>query len=273
MRRLAVLVATGAASADVFAAIAREVAHVLRPRLVQIFRWERDGTVTVVGTWGDGPNPFPAGSNWPWDDPSLVAMLEHLRTGQPIRIEDVAESLAGAPVDAGVSAGVGSAAGAPIVVDGEPWGHIGVAMAKGVPLPDGVEERLAEITELVATAIASSATREQLARLADEQAALRRVATLVARGAPPADVFDAVAEELGRLLEVGASGLVRFEDEHTARVVAGWGRLGEIMPVGARLPIGGTNVVSEIARTGKPARIDDFERSRVRPDRGPGAPR
>ena len=136
-------------------------------------------------------------------------------------------------------------------------------MAKGVPLPDRVEERLAEITELVATAIASSATREQLTRLADEQAALRRVATLVARGAPPADVFDAVAEELGRLLDVGSSGLVRFEDEHTATVVAGWGRLGEVVPVGARLPIGGKNVISEIARTGRPARMDDFERSGV----------
>ena len=157
-------------------------------------------------------------------------MIERMRAGRPVRIEDVEESLAGAPVDAGLSVGVGSAAGAPIVVDGEAWGHIGVAMAKGMPLPDGVEERLAEITELVATAIASSATREQLARLADEQAALRRVATLVARGAPPADVFDAVAEELGRLLDAGSSGLVRFEDEQTATVVAGWGRLGEMRP-------------------------------------------
>jgi signal transduction histidine kinase len=101
----------------------------------------------------------------------------------------------------------------------------------------------------------------QLARLADEQAALRRVATLVARGAPPADVFDAVAEELGRLLEVGATGLIRFEDEHTARLIAAWGRLGEIMPVGARLPIGGSNAISEIARTGRPVRMDDFERT------------
>ena len=136
-----------------------------------------------------------------------------------------------------------------------------IEMAKGAPLPDGVERRLAELTEMVAAAISSSATREQFASLADEQAALRRVATLVARGAPPADVFDAVAEELGRLLEVGSSGLVRFEDENTARVVAGWGRLDEVAPVGARLPIGGTNVITEIARSGKTARVDDFERS------------
>jgi signal transduction histidine kinase len=261
LRRIAVLVAAGAASADVFAAIAREVAHVLRPRLVQIFRWERDGSVTVVGTWGDGPNPFPAGSNWPWEDPSLFALMERMRAGELIRIEDVAGSLAGELADAGLSVNVGSAAGAPIVVDGETWGHMSVEMTKGAALPDGVEERLAELTEVVATAISSIATREQLARLADEQAALRRVATLVARGAPPADVFDAVAGELGRLLEVGSSGLLRFEDEHRARVVAGWGRLDEVAPVGARLPIGGKNVITEIARTGKTARIDDFERT------------
>ena len=73
-----------------FAAIAREVAYVLRPRLVQIFRWERDGSVTVVGTWSDGPNPFPAGSNWPWEDPSLHALMDRMRAGELIRIEDVA---------------------------------------------------------------------------------------------------------------------------------------------------------------------------------------
>jgi signal transduction histidine kinase len=257
LRRVAMLVAAGAASEDVFAAIAREVAQMLRPRLVQIYRWEKDGSVTVAGTWGDGPNPFPAGSNWPWDDPSLVEMTERLRTGHPIRVEDVAEDIAGAPVDAGLGVGIGSAAGAAIVVDGEAWGHIGVAMAKGVPLPDGVEERLAEITELVATAIANSETREQLARLADEQAALRRVATLVARGAPPDEVFDAVAEEVGRLLGALSSGLVRFEDEKTARLIAAWGQVSERFSVGARLPLGGENIVSKIARTGRPARIDD----------------
>ena len=143
-------------------------------------------------------------------------------------------------------------------VDGEGWGHIGVAMARGVPLPDRIEERLAEFTDLVATAISSSAKREQVARLADEQAALRRVATLVARGAPPTEVFDAVAEELGRLLDAASSGLIRFEDENTARLVAGWGRLGDEVPTGARLPIGGVNVITRIARSGRPARLDDY---------------
>jgi GAF domain-containing protein len=136
-----------------------------------------------------------------------------------------------------------------------------VGVAQGAPLPDRVEERLAEFTELVATAISISATREQRARLAEEQAALRRVATLVARGSPPADIFDAVAEELGRLLRVASTGLVRFESDETATVMAGWGRLGEVVSVGARLPVGGMNVISQIARTGRPARLDDVARA------------
>src|SRR5262245_48545609 len=136
--RVAALVAAGAPSADVFAAIAREVAQVLRPRLVQIARWERDGSVTAVGAWGDGL-------------PAFAGMRERLRTGRPIRIDDAQD---------------GPVAGAAIVVDGEAWGHIGAAMAKGARLPAGVEAQLAALTELVATALASGATREQLARLA-----------------------------------------------------------------------------------------------------------
>ena len=46
--------------------------------------------------------------------------------------------------------------------------------------------------------------------LAGEQAALRRVATLVARGAPPAEVFAAVAEEVGRVLQADRTFLARY---------------------------------------------------------------
>ena len=260
LRRLATLVAGGAAPAEVFAAIAREVAQVLHSRLVQIFRWEPDGSATVVGTWGDPPNPFPVGSNWDWSEPDVRAVAEQARAGAPIRVGDLAQ-LRGTVSDAGSEAGIGAAAAAPILVGGEPWGLIGHGVARGEALPDRIEERLADFTGLIATAVSSIATREQLGRLADEQTALRRVATLVARGAPPGEVFEAVAGELGRLLRVGSTGLVRFEDDGTATVIAGWGRLGEIVPIGARLPLGGANVVSQIARTGRPARLDDYERA------------
>ena len=63
-------------------------------------------------------------------------------------------------------------------------------------MPADTEARLTKFTELVATAIANAESRAGLARLAEEQAALRRVATLVARGAPAEEVFAAVAEEV-----------------------------------------------------------------------------
>ena len=119
--------------------------------------------------------------------------------------------------------GIRSGTGAAIVVDGEFWGVMGAGVAEGEPLLDHIEDRLAEFTELVATAIANSESREQLARLADEQAALRRVATLVARESPPAEVFAAVAEELGGLLDGAPTRLVRYEHDETATIVASRG--------------------------------------------------
>jgi hypothetical protein len=77
--------------------------------------------------------------------------------------------------------GEGERSGNPAAVDGRVWGLISTSSPES-PFPERVEERLAEFTELVATAIANGQAREQLARLTEEQAALRRVATLVAEG-------------------------------------------------------------------------------------------
>jgi GAF domain-containing protein len=79
------------------------------------------------------------------------------------------------------ASGIGSAAGAPIVVDGRVWGLIATTSWEGEALPDRIEDRLAEFTALIAPAFSNTASRDEVARLADEQAALRRVATLVAR--------------------------------------------------------------------------------------------
>jgi signal transduction histidine kinase len=103
-----------------------------------------------------------------------------------------------------------------------------------------------------------AASRDQLSRLANEQAALRRVATLVARRVPPARVFTAVAEEVGRLLGTDGAGIVRYEPDGTVAVVAGWSRDGERLPAGTRYPIEGYSLSAEVARTGRPARIDSY---------------
>jgi hypothetical protein len=49
------------------------------------------------------------------------------------------------------------------------------------------------------------------ADLADEQAALRRVATLVASGASPAEIFARATEEIGRLFHADSAGMVRYD--------------------------------------------------------------
>ena len=75
-------------------------------------------------------------------------------------------------------------------------------------------------------------------QLAREQAALRRVATLVAQATPPPEVFAAVAEEVGRLLAVDFTILVRYDPQDTLEVVGTWTRTGAPAPT----PVGGTQV-------------------------------
>jgi signal transduction histidine kinase len=94
--------------------------------------------------------------------------------------------------------------------------------------------------------------------LAGEQAALRRVATLVAHETSPAEVFAAVAEEVGQLLMVDMSTLMRYETDGTATVVAAWSRTTGYLGVGDRLRLDGENVAAAVLRTRRPARIDDF---------------
>ena len=94
-------------------------------------------------------------------------------------------------------------------------------------------------------------------RIANEQAALRRVATLVAQAAPPELVFASVAEESGRLLAVDFAVLVRYDPPDTLEVTGTWTSTGAPAPtpVGGRLPLGGHNVTTLVHQTGR-ARID-----------------
>jgi PAS domain S-box-containing protein len=258
LRRVATLVAGGAASADVLAVIAREVSSVMGLPMVAMWRYEPDDTATVIGEWSERPHRFRAGTRWPLEGRTIVAMVRD--TGRPVRIDAVAD-VPGAIADAGRDAGIRATAGAPIIIDGRVWGVMATAAAGGESLPDRIEERLTEFTELVATAISTTASRWQLARLADEQAALRRVATLVAGESPAAEVFAAVAEELGRLLGVDATALMRCEGDGTATAVASWDVRDVPTLVDTRIVLDGDTVTWHVACTGRPARIDDYAKS------------
>ncbi len=160
LRRIASLVAGGAASPEVFAAIAREVAQVLGMALVVIWRYQAGHSATVVGAWGDRPHPFQAGTSWEVEEPTAAALLPEL--GRPARIEDFG-AIGGMIPQAIAGAGIRSGIGAAIMVDGRFWGTMGAGIAGGDGLSDHVEDRLAVFTELVATAIANSEARNELA--------------------------------------------------------------------------------------------------------------
>jgi signal transduction histidine kinase len=126
------------------------------------------------------------------------------------------------------------------------------------PLPRDTESRLAGFTELVATAIANAESRAELARLAEEQAALRRVATLVARGTPPQEVFAAVIEEVAQLFPAEFSAMGRYESDGTLTIVATSSQAHDSIPVGGRWTLEGNNVSTIVAKTGRPARVDGY---------------
>jgi signal transduction histidine kinase len=223
--------------------------------LVALWRYERDGTAVVLGAWGEHRHPFQAGTRWPLDGPTICAKV--LETGRPAKIDDFS-GVPGTIADAARETGIRSCAGAPIIVDGDVWGAISTDSTDPEPLPDRIEDRLAGFTELIATAISNEAGREELARLADQQAALRRVATLVARGVPSSDVFAAVAREVGLLLGVDATHMARYEPGATATGVAAWSPGGAHIPVGRTVDLEGESVVGIVLRTRRPARMRSY---------------
>ena len=94
--------------------------------------------------------------------------------------------------------------------------------------------------------------------LAEEQAALRRVATLVARGVPPEELFAAVTEEIGLLLPVGSAAMGRYEPDGSFTTVAAWSTGAVAFPVGRRWFPEGKNVTTLVFETGRPARLEDY---------------
>ena len=100
----------------------------------------------------------------------------------------------------------------------------------------------------------------EVSRLAQEQRALRRVATLVASEASPERVFTAVSEECARVLEVNASAVFRFEGDDTATIVGRHSRVGagDVFNLGMRLPATEDTGIGQVLRTGVPARIHDY---------------
>jgi PAS domain S-box-containing protein len=253
LRRVATLVAEGVQPQDLFAVVAEEVARVVDVPLVSVARYELDGTATECASFSmEGPL-FPVGKRWSLEGTNVLRLVR--ASSEAARIDDYSQ-LEGEIVDAVRRSGIRSTVGIPIVVAGSLWGGMVVSSRDQDPLPEGTEARLADFTELLATAIANAESREALAQLAEQQAALRRVATLVARGVRPAEIFSAVSDEVGRLFGSETAAVVKFDPDGPAIVAVGVGKSVEGIPIGTRLEHDDLLPSTKVFRTGRSARAD-----------------
>jgi PAS domain S-box-containing protein len=259
LRRVATLLGEGVPPVEVFAAVTAEVEG-LFDCAAGILMFEHDPPgVAVVGV--SERASFLAGIRTPFEDG--LATTKVRRTHQPSRADPGYWVSGDGPLaTAGRQLGVASSVATPIDVEGRLWGAINLWSSD--ELPAGTEERLENFTELVATAIANAESREALRLLSDEQAALRRVATLVAKGGPAEEIFSAVSNEVARLFGDDLAYIGRFDD--AAPVVTYMGLSPRVqsalddsvrLVVGTRIELRGEETTTErVYATGRPARLD-----------------
>ena len=258
LRHVATLVAEGVRPQDLFAVVAEQVARVVNVPLVSVARYELDGTATECASFSPEGPLFPIGRRWSLEGTNVLQLVRE--NCEAARIDEYSQ-LEGEIVEVVRRAGIRSTVGIPIVVAGRVWGAMVASTTEQDPLPPGTEARLADFTELLATAIENAESREALARLAEEQATLRRLATLVAQGVRPNEIFSAVSDEVGRLLGSDTAAVVRFEHDPPALVAVGVGQSIPGIPIGTRWELDDGLASTEVYRTGRSARIDAMDRS------------
>ena len=263
LRRVATLVAGGSAPSEVFAAVADELGRLFGADASFVARLEIAGSdepdadpwVTIVGSYGMSITDAPAGTKIGLPPGRLMRIA--IDGGKPIRF--VGEKLFVGPLGASAARlGLQSGIGAPIMVGSRTWGVTVVASTED--FPPGAESRISDFIELAAIAIANTEADEQLRKLADMQASLRRLALLIAQGQPPERVFSAVTKEVLRHFgDGGTTRLLRYELDGTVTLLANEGTTGPHVKVGGtwekRPPEG---VLETVRRTGRPARVNDY---------------
>jgi PAS domain S-box-containing protein len=255
LRTAATLVASGAPPSEVFAAITTLASELFEVPFASLLRYGPDDDRATMIAGCAACSGF-VGANWtvPRDDPGIVRTV--VGSQRPARIEDHS-GVHGPLGEAARSLGIGSVVGVPVVVDGSVWGVLAVGAAQdGPPLPADAGDRLVGFTELVTTTLINAETRDSLRRLADEQAALRRVATLVAQGVSPDELFSAVAHEVGGIIDIPVVAVNRYEADGTFTIL---GIAGETnFTVGSRWPVEEEGIAGMILATGRPSRMDDY---------------
>jgi signal transduction histidine kinase len=158
LRRLAVLVARGVPPSDVVAEVAAQAASLLAADATRLMRYETAGAASVIAEYSK-PGIEPLLGRRLTVHGGVTALV--LRTSRPARLDSY-DDRPGALADLARHEGFGSSVGAPIMVEGRVWGALVVLWSRREPPPSGTEERLAQFTELVATAVANAESRAEL---------------------------------------------------------------------------------------------------------------
>jgi len=155
-------------------AVAEEVGRLLPVDRASMGRYEPDGTSTILAAWGTASEHFPVGMRFPLGGHDFATLVA--QTGRPARIDNPADSARGPLAVPVREAGIRSAVGVPVIVEGRLWGVVAASSGLERPLPPDTEARLASFTELVATAIANADSR---AELTEVEGGLARIAERV----------------------------------------------------------------------------------------------
>ena len=255
LRRVATLVAQGAEPKTVFTAVAVEAARILGVGAVSLISYDADTEMftKIFGTHGQR-SPVPDGTTWPVAECPEGALA--VRTGRPARVDNWA-SIPGEIAARHRAEGFGQAVAAPIIVNDAIWGHIAAYGEADEILPPGCEMRLADYTNLMASAISNAQVRDELRSLAEQQGtALRRVATLVAQQASPGTIFNAVAREASQALRVPRVDVGRSHEDGSVTLLGS--TAGRDLGRDHAFIKSGEYVAGKVMETGHAARIDDW---------------
>jgi signal transduction histidine kinase len=225
LRNVATLVATGPSPDEIFAAVAEEVGQLLGADFTELTRFVPSAAVTVVAAWSKTGEPVPLAGPKPLGGHNLTTLIHE--THRPERLE-YDDSGPAAAATGGVR--IRSAVGVPINVEGQLWGVIAVGTAGDEQPPPDTESRLADFTELVATAIANAgaqtelkASRSRIVASADEtrrrierdlhDGAQQRLVSLALRLRAAQETVPPELDELSAHLDSVAGGLTTALDE------------------------------------------------------------
>ena len=222
---MATLVAEVASPSAVSASVAEEVGRLLAVDAAAVRRYHLDGTGEILASWSRRGEIIPVGLRAQPVVGTVTAIVRGI--GARLGLTGTPMKPAGLPVNSAsdllwacrslslVSCGVSS-----------PWYR--QSKSHHHSEPRNVLQGLPN-SSLPRSRCTGSRRAEPLV---DEQAALGRVATLVAEGEPPGVVFAAVAEQVGRLLSTDDALVARFEPDESVNIVASWSAAGEPLPVG-----------------------------------------